>query len=89
MKGVNYALPWRHAKKSRWSQAGQWWSRAADLHELAEVVAEVVVGDALQVVVVRVLLQAAVEERPSQVVDRVLLRLDGLGPRNAPASWDP
>ncbi len=49
------------------------------LHELGEVVGEVAVRDALQLVVVGVLGHAPVHERPRQVVDRVLLVLDRLG----------
>mmetsp|Transcript_15351 Transcript_15351/g.26133 ORF Transcript_15351/g.26133 Transcript_15351/m.26133 type:complete len:396 (-) Transcript_15351:1333-2520(-) len=48
------------------------------LDELGEVVGEMAVGRALQVVVVRVLRQPAVHERPREVVDGVLLVLDRL-----------
>mmetsp|Transcript_7833 Transcript_7833/g.24168 ORF Transcript_7833/g.24168 Transcript_7833/m.24168 type:complete len:447 (+) Transcript_7833:883-2223(+) len=48
-------------------------------HELRQVVRHVPVRRALQVVEVRVLREAPVEERPRQVVDGVLLVLDGLG----------
>ena len=48
------------------------------LDELGEVVREMAVRGALQVVVVWVLRQPAVHEGPRQVVDCVLLRLDGL-----------
>mmetsp|Transcript_117329 Transcript_117329/g.373812 ORF Transcript_117329/g.373812 Transcript_117329/m.373812 type:complete len:986 (+) Transcript_117329:1016-3973(+) len=48
------------------------------LDDLGEMIAQVLVSDALQTVVVRVLGEAPVVERPGEPVHRVLLVLDGL-----------
>ena len=44
------------------------------LDQLRKVIGQVAVGDALKAVVVRVLSHPAIDERPSQVVDGVLLK---------------
>ncbi|KAG5462685.1 MAG: LOW QUALITY PROTEIN: hypothetical protein BJ554DRAFT_4068 [Olpidium bornovanus] len=48
------------------------------LHELGKVVRQVAVRSALQIIIVRILRHAPVEERPREVIDRVLLVLDRL-----------
>eukprot|EP00982_Pelagococcus_subviridis_P006987 30392-Pelagococcus_subviridis.AAC.4 len=55
---------------------GRFEIRERRFHELGERVGQVSVRHAGEVVIVRVLRQAAVVERPREVVDRVLLRLD-------------
>lgn len=49
------------------------------LDQLWQVIGQVSVRDALQVVVVGILCETPVDERPSQVVHRVLLVLYGFG----------
>ena len=63
-----------HADAARRLEVGE-----RGLDELGEVVGEVAVRGALQVVVVGVLREPAVHEGPREVVDSVLLVLDRLG----------